>query len=350
MKELYHSEKPLSPKDIRRKKDALKMAEILLLQHTNLSEVKYEVAYLNQCLEKISGLSWWKRPSKFVQSMAIGYALGTCLEQQLGFEWIVYQDHLGKNIALKHQKEGLICFPVAATAERINNKNYSFIPAYFTKIKTQIYMPNKALPTVHYVSQGNNPEQHIEGIKRALDAGCSWIQLRLKEVEKSTYIETGHLCRTICNQHHALLTINDCPDVALAVAADGLHLGKNDASLATARQIVGSEMIIGATVNNWQDILALKNNQPDYLGLGPLRFTNTKQKLSPVLGVEGYTRLLKKMQQQAIKLPVLAIGGIQLDDLTALKKTGVHGIAISGLLYNALDTSECFEQIVKNWV
>jgi thiamine-phosphate pyrophosphorylase len=350
MKQSHHNEKPLSKKERRQKRDALKMAEQLLLQYTDLQVVCYDMEYLHQCLEAISQLKWWQRPSKFVQSLSIGYALGECMCQNMGFEWLVYQDYLGKNIALKHYRASLICFPIATAAQRIKEKNYQFIPPYYHQIKTQISMPNLLLPRLHYVSQGNSVEQHLEGINKALKAGCKWVQLRLKEVNQSVYIAAGLQCRTWCSNHQALLTINDDPEVALAVSADGLHLGKNDCSPGVARQIVGPEMIIGATVNDWQDVLNLQGQPIQYLGMGPLRFTQTKKKLSPVLGLSTYRQLLQSMKAHAIDLPVLAIGGIGLDDIEALKKTGVYGVAVSGLLYKAKNTTDCVQKIKHFWV
>ena len=124
-------------------------------------------------------------------------------------------------------------------------------------------------------------------------------------------------------------------DIAKELQLDGVHLGKNDMHPDEAREILGGDFIIGATANTFDDVQALRHLDIDYIGLGPLRFTATKQKLSPVLGLDGYRDIIARMKDASINLPVVAIGGITIADIEDVMATGVRGIAVSGELINA---------------
>ena len=119
---------------------------------------------------------------------------------------------------------------------------------------------------------------------------------------------------------------------------------------AEARKILGPDYLIGGTANTWEDMLKIKAESGDYIGLGPYRFTTTKENLSPVLGIEGYRSLMEKARQNQLELPVYAIGGLQPQDCKALMNCGVHGIAISSAILQAEDpqakTKEFTQQVL----
>lgn len=132
------------------------------------------------------------------------------------------------------------------------------------------------------------------------------------------------------------------------MGADGVHVGTTDTHPSEARKLL-PQGIIGATANTWADIVRAVEGGADYIGLGPFRFTQTKQKLSPVLGLAGYSQLLERMKGEGWTTPVLAIGGITLDDVLALMNTGIWGVAVSGALTQASDpkaTCQAFLQQV----
>lgn len=196
-------------------------------------------------------------------------------------------------------------------------------------------------PRLHYVSQEIGGLSHLDAIEKACKAGCKWVQLRVKDVDFDTYCHTAIKAKALCDKYGTILTINDNPLIAKIAEAGGLHLGKEDMSPSDARQIVG-DIIVGGTANSWEDIVRLSKEPIDYIGLGPFRFTKTKKKLSPVLGVEGYKMLLDKMIAHNIQIPVLAIGGIQLEDVSTIMETGVYGIAFSGMLTHAENPKELY--------
>lgn len=173
---------------------------------------------------------------------------------------------------------------------------------------------------------------HSEQAIRAIRSGCRWVQLRMKETDDATIIAEAKRILPVAEAHNAVLIINDRADIALKCGAHGVHLGKSDLSVSEVRNMPGKKMIIGATANTLDDIRALAVQQPDYIGLGPFRFTTTKKNLSPILGLEGYRTILSAMKSLDIRIPVVAIGGIVADDVAGILSTGVHGIALAGAI------------------
>lgn len=203
-----------------------------------------------------------------------------------------------------------------------------------------------SLPKLHYVSQGATVQDHLQHIERLCKAACPWVQLRLKGVSDQDYQEAAQQALAICQAHGALLTINDNWKVALAVQANGVHVGQTDQAPALVRAAY-PEAIIGATANTWEQVAALATAPIDYIGLGPLRFTTTKKKLSPILGREGYQFILEQMKAREIDIPVLAIGGVLEADVAVLKKLGVWGIAVSGLLTQSNEPQELIKRLLE---
>ncbi|SMC86238.1 thiamine phosphate synthase [Pedobacter africanus] len=201
---------------------------------------------------------------------------------------------------------------------------------------------------LHYISQPSANGSHLEAIEKVLLAGARWIQLRVKNQPEEEVLALALKVARLCKVHEARLIVNDYPQVALAAGAYGLHLGLNDMPVAEARAIVGPEMIIGGTANTYAHIELRAAEGIDYIGLGPYRFTATKQNLSPVIGLEGYTRLMKQMQEAGIHLPVIAIGGIEAEDIPPLMQAGLHGVAVSGALTRQPDLSLTLREMYNN--
>lgn len=205
------------------------------------------------------------------------------------------------------------------------------------------------ISNLHYISQGKTPAAHLENIRKMCSAGADWVQLRLKNHSFETVLETAKKAKEITDGFQVKLIVNDFPKVAKMVDAHGVHLGKEDACPLEARNILGNEKIIGGTANTIEDCEALVVKQVDYIGLGPFRFTTTKQNLSPVLGIEGYTKLLKKLRASGKNIPVIAIGGITPTDIQILAEAGVHGVAISGWLTTQEEAGEMLQEIFNHF-
>lgn len=186
-----------------------------------------------------------------------------------------------------------------------------------------------------------------EEVQMALEGGCKWIQLRLKDASDEEFRQTALEIIPMCKEHEAFLVFDDRVELAMEMGVHGVHLGKEDMNPLQARETMGAEAIIGVTANTSEDILKLKGWDVDYVGLGPFRHTTTKAKLSPVLGLEGYTNIIKQVRGADILLPIVAIGGITIEDIPALMKTGINGIAMSGAIINAPDPVAYTEQVLK---
>lgn len=184
---------------------------------------------------------------------------------------------------------------------------------------------------LHYITQGVTPEQHLECVQKACASGAEWIQLRLKGFEKAVVLQTAYKAREITAHFQTRLLINDYYKVAKTVKADGVHLGKTDACPLEARNYLGDLFTIGGTANTLQDCITLVEKKVDYIGLGPYKFTKTKKNLSPVLGLAGYKVITEELTTE---IPIIAIGGITIEDVPELIKTGVYGIALSKEITN----------------
>ncbi|AEW86601.1 thiamine phosphate synthase [Flavobacterium columnare NBRC 100251 = ATCC 23463] len=201
------------------------------------------------------------------------------------------------------------------------------------------------LPKIQFISQGATPEKQLNSIRKALDAGITWTQLRYKNASKIDVFRLAEKVKKETDQYNALLTINDFPTIAKAIDAHGLHLGLTDGSIDQARELLGNVKIIGGTANTLEDVQQRLAERCDYLGLGPLRFTTTKEKLSPPLGFEGYKKIINTSSNTALVKPIFAIGGIVENDLPKLVEIGVYGIAVSGLICNATQPSQIVKQL-----
>jgi len=199
---------------------------------------------------------------------------------------------------------------------------------------------------LQYISSSNAEQSHLQAIEAVCKAGGKWIQLRLKGETPAKVLEIAQKVKTICKDYGVTFILNDYPEIARVVKADGLHLGKLDMSHREARKIVGKDTILGGTANTMEDIRNyFKEGIVDYIGLGPFRYTTTKQNLSPILGLKGYEQVVAQCQAEQINLPIIAIGGILLEDIPAIMKTGVQGIAVSGLLTNTADKEKIISKI-----
>lgn len=185
---------------------------------------------------------------------------------------------------------------------------------------------------LQYISQGNTVEQQLYNIHKALDNGCDWVQLRFKNGNLHDDLVLAEAVKILCEEYLATFIINDKVYLTQEVNADGVHLGLNDMKIREARKILGNRKIIGGTANTLEDVLQRIKEQCDYIGLGPFRFTTTKEKLSPILGVEGYRSIITQLSEQNLETPIYAIGGIQPEDIENLLEIGIHGIAVSRII------------------
>jgi len=197
---------------------------------------------------------------------------------------------------------------------------------------------------LQYISQGNTPEEHLEHIQKACVSGIEWVQLRLKGYTEKQVLETAIKAKEITTHFQTRLIINDYYKIAKEIKADGVHLGKNDVCPLVARKHLEKWQLIGGTANTLQDCENLRTKNVDYIGLGPFRFTKTKDNLSPPLGEKGYVAILSALKTD---IPIIAIGGITQNDLLDIMITGVYGIAISGEITRNFNSISTFKTIIN---
>ncbi len=199
-----------------------------------------------------------------------------------------------------------------------------------------------------YLTQDVDTISHPELAEIACKNGIRWLQLRVKNKSFDTYLSIAKDVKTICDKWNCTLIINDNVEICKAIDAHGVHLGKNDMAITDARKILGNNKIIGGTANTIEDIEQLEKQGVDYIGLGPYKFTNTKENLSPVIGIDGYQKMMHSTIYN-IKKPVIAIGGIQLNDVKPLMNTGIHGIAVSSAINLSTQKEETINAFLKHF-
>lgn len=200
---------------------------------------------------------------------------------------------------------------------------------------------------LQFISHYTEKYDYLDSIRMALEGGCRWIQLRIKNATDDEVRPIAIRAQEMCRDVGATFIIDDRVELVRELHADGVHLGKTDMSIVLAREILGKSAIIGGTANTYFDVRALFASGANYVGCGPFRFTTTKKKLSPILGLEGYSDIINQMKANGINIPIVAIGGITADDIESIMQTGVSGIALSGAVLNAANPIEEMKRIIN---
>lgn len=199
----------------------------------------------------------------------------------------------------------------------------------------------KTIPSFHHLTQDDIPnETHASLANKACRGGARLIQYRKKQGSHEEIVEEGKKVKEVCQKWNAVFIVNDFPEIAKEIEADGVHLGKKDVRPKKARRILGEEAIIGGTANSYNDIKRLTKEPVNYVGLGPYRVTNTKDHPAPVLGTQ-----IISLADAFPEFPVIAIGGIEPDDVESLMQGRIHGVAVSSYINNAEDPVEAASAI-----
>jgi len=173
-----------------------------------------------------------------------------------------------------------------------------------------------------------------EVLTAAAEAGASIFQYRNKTASmKEAYVEALAL-RQVAAKAGVLFIVNDRCDLALAVNADGVHLGQGDLPLDLARKVMGQDKLIGISTHNPDQVREATAGKPDYLGFGPIFKPGSKQGHDPVVGLEGL-----RAMRSLTSLPVFAIGGIQIGQVVEVMRAGANGVAIISAILKAPDIS-----------
>lgn len=198
----------------------------------------------------------------------------------------------------------------------------------------------------HITQESGSPYSELEQMEAYCKGGGKCTQLRLKSKSESEMLDIAKIARELTDKYEAQLIINDHLELAKEVQADGVHLGQDDRSTAEARNVLGTDSIVGRTCNTLEQIIDACKEPIDYVGVGPLRFTATKEKLSPTLGFEGFREIVQGLEELKIDIPVIAIGGIGLADISKLLERGVYGVAVASLVNADGKPKEITESLV----
>ena len=200
---------------------------------------------------------------------------------------------------------------------------------------------------LQFISHCTERYTYLDSIRLALEGGCRWIQLRMKDATDEEVRPIALVAQRLCHEAGATFIIDDRVGLVRELHADGVHLGQNDMPIREARRLLGDGFIIGGTANTFEQVRTHYESSADYIGCGPFRFTTTKQKLAPVLGLDGYRTIISEMEEAHIHIPIVAIGGITEEDIPDILQTGVTGIALSGTVLRADDPVQKMKQLIN---
>jgi thiamine-phosphate diphosphorylase len=183
----------------------------------------------------------------------------------------------------------------------------------------------------------------LDVTRAAIEGGTTAIQLRDKQASTRQLVEAGQLLRRLTNEYGVLLIVNDRIDVALAVDADGVHLGQDDdMPLCFARQLLGADRILGISAGNPLEATAALNADADYISVGPIYATSTKADAGPAIG----TALLSELATRT-ETPLIGIGGITIHNAAPVIRAQAAGIAVVSAVVSAENISGAARELVE---
>ncbi|WP_423148751.1 thiamine phosphate synthase [Rubrolithibacter danxiaensis] len=206
----------------------------------------------------------------------------------------------------------------------------------------------KYISRFHYLTQDLPDRTHLEQVQLACEAGANWIQYRcLTKTDEELVAEINQVA-AVCDDWGTTLIITDHYHLLFDVDAQGVHIENMHADFKKIREQIGPDKTLGASANSFEDIGQLNlTNTVDYIGCGPFSVTQTKPNNFPLLGVTGYRNIMKKTLDENITTPIIAVGGIKIEDVEELMGTGIYGIAVSAAVNLADESSKAFKDFYR---
>lgn len=202
----------------------------------------------------------------------------------------------------------------------------------------------KYISKFHYLTQDLPHRSHPEQAFVACQNGANWIQYRCLTKPDDELIDEINEIAAICDDWGATLIVTNHYELLDRVDAQGVHIEDFDADLIAIRKYIGEDKTLGASATDIDRLLQVQDTHAvDYCGYGPFAHTETKPNNKPLLGFEGY-RILEKYP---VEIPVIAVGGIQLNDVEPLMATGIYGIAVSGAINLAVDPGAALKEFYR---
>lgn len=181
-----------------------------------------------------------------------------------------------------------------------------------------------------------------KSVEESILGGVTLVQLREKNIDDEKFLEIAKKLKEITDKYRIPLIINDNVKVAKLVDADGVHIGQSDEELTEARKELGDNKIIGVSVSNIEEALKAQRDGADYLGIGAVFFTGSKKDINVPIGLENLKKIV-----DSISIPNVAIGGIHLDNISDVMKTGVDGVAVISEILEKEDIFEATKNLKK---
>lgn len=197
---------------------------------------------------------------------------------------------------------------------------------------------------LHYISQDKTPQEHLNNIQNACASGIELVQLRLKNMNKKTVFETVKKAKEITDHFQTRLIITGYYKIAAELKVDGVSLECSDICPTVVRKELASWQTIGGIASTLENCKLLIDKKVDYIELGPFRLSDPEKNLATALGEEGYLSILSKLKTE---IPVIATGGITINDVLDVMIAGVHGIAVSEEITRDFNSILKFKELVN---
>lgn len=202
----------------------------------------------------------------------------------------------------------------------------------------------KYIERFHFITQDLEHCSHPEQVRMACESGAKWIQYRSLGRSDEELIPEIHEVAAICDDWGTTLILTDHYHLLDKVDAQGVHIEDMGADFRAIRKAIGEEKTLGGSATTFEQIAAMASSQAvDYIGCGPFAITKTKPNDYSLLGIIGYREIVGKMQEMAIDIPLIAVGGINLTDVDDLMATNIYGIAVCGAITHSEDPEEAFK-------
>lgn len=184
----------------------------------------------------------------------------------------------------------------------------------------------------------------LQAVEKAIQGGVTMVQLREKNLSSRDFYHLALKMKELAHHHNVPLIINDRLDIALAIDADGLHIGQEDLPLSVARSILGPDKILGYSAANVEQARYGEGNGADYLGAGSVYATGSKKDAGVPIGIEMLRRI-----KQNVNIPVVGIGGISTDHIEELRAAGIDGISVISAILGGPDFEARAQQLRTMW-
>lgn len=184
----------------------------------------------------------------------------------------------------------------------------------------------------------------FKAVEDAIKGGVTLLQLREKDISTSDFYNLALKMKTLSKYYNIPLIINDRLDIALAIDADGLHIGQDDMPIKIARKLLGKNKLLGYSVSNIEEAIYGEINGADYLGAGPVYPTGSKADAGNPIGFDGL-----KIIRGSVSIPIVGIGGIGLSNISEVKSSGIDGISLISAILGNSNIEESSKILLSKW-